>query len=96
MRYFILVILLNSYNIIYSQNSIYNDIGKNRIQYDSFDWEVMYSNNFEFYYNSNALNIAEIASSHLESTFSEFTNNVGHQPFQKTKVFFFLQHNKNN
>lgn len=89
MRYFILVILLNSYNIIYSQNSIYNDIGKNRIQYDSFDWEVMYSNNFEFYYNSNALNIAEIASSHLESTFSEFTNNVGHQPFQKTKVFIY-------
>ena len=88
MRYLIFIYFLIFSLTTYSQNEIYN-IGKNRIQYKSFDWEVMYTNNFEFYYNTNALNIAEIASSFLEDKFSELTNNIGHQPFKKTKVFIY-------
>ena len=89
MRYIIALFFLFSSFFTFSQNSIYNSLGKNRIQYNSLNWEVMYSNNFEFYYNSNALNIVEIAALHLETTFSEYTNNIGHQPFQKTKVFIY-------
>ncbi len=89
MRNLILIFLLIISNIVYSQNSIYNEMGKNRIQYESFNWEVIYTNNFEVYYNSNSLNIAEIASNHLENNFSSLTNYVGHQPFQKTKVFIY-------
>ena len=88
MRYLIFIYFFTFSLAAYSQNEIYN-IGKNRIQYKSFDWEVMYTNNFEFYYNTNALNIAEIASSFLEDKFSELTNNIGHQPFKKTKVFIY-------
>ena len=88
MRYLIFIFLYTFSLTTYSQNEIYN-IGKNRIQYKSFDWEVMYTNNFEFYYITNALNIAEIASSFLEEKFSELTNNIGHQPFKKTKVFIY-------
>ena len=88
MRYLIFIYFFTFSLTAYSQNEIYN-IGKNRIQYKSFDWEVMYTNNFEFYYNTNALNIAEIASSFLEDKFSELTNNIGHQPFKKTKVFIY-------
>lgn len=88
MRYLIFIYFFTFSLTAYSQNEIYN-IGKNRIQYKSFDWEVMYTNNFEFYYNANALNIAEIASSFLEDKFSELTNNIGHQPFKKTKVFIY-------
>ena len=88
MRYLIFIYFFTFSLSAYSQNEIYN-IGKNRIQYKSFDWEVMYTNNFEFYYNANALNIAEIASSFLEDKFSELTNNIGHQPFKKTKVFIY-------
>ena len=88
MRYLIFIFFYTFSLTTYSQNEIYN-IGKNRIQYKSFDWEVMYTNNFEFYYNTNALNIAEIASSFLEEKFSELTNNIGHQPFKKTKVFIY-------
>ena len=88
MRFLIFIYLFTFSLSALSQNEIYN-IGKNRIQYKSFDWEVMYSNNFEFYYNANALNIAEIASSFLEDKFSELTNNIGHQPFKKTKVFIY-------
>ena len=88
MRYLIFIYFFTFSLTAYSQNEIYN-IDKNRIQYKSFDWEVMYTNNFEFYYNANALNIAEIASSFLEDKFSELTNNIGHQPFKKTKIFIY-------
>ena len=87
-KYIIIFFLILSNNLL-SQSSIYNRIGKNRIQYESFKWEVIYTNNFEIYYNTNSLNIAEIASEHLENNFSSLTNNVGHQPFQKTKIFIY-------
>ena len=64
-KYIIIFFLILSNNLL-SQSSIYNKIGKNRIQYESFDWEVIYSNNFEIYYNTNSLYIAEIVSKHLE------------------------------
>ena len=89
MQKFLIIILLVISNKLFSQNSFYNEIGKNRIQFESFNWDVSYTNNFEIYYNSNSLYIAEIASKHLESNFTSLTNNVGHQPFQKTKIFIY-------
>ena len=69
--------------------SFYNEIGKNRIQYESFRWKGIYTNNFEIYFNNNSDKIAEIASDHLEKNFLSLTSYVGHQPFKKTKVFIF-------
>ena len=51
-------------SIAVSQSSFYNEIGKNRIQYESFRWKVIYTNNFEIYFNNNSDKIAEIASDH--------------------------------
>ena len=87
-RLFYILFILISYSS-FSQSSIYNDIGKNRIQYNSFKWEILFSNNFEIYYNSNSRLIAETAAKHLETNFSKLTTNIGHQPFQKTKVFIY-------
>ena len=72
-----------------SQNSFYNKIGKNRIQYKSFKWNVVHTNNFEIYYNSNNEKVEKIVSEHLENNFSKMTSLVGHQPYTKTKVFIF-------
>ena len=87
-RLFYILFILISYSS-FSQSSIYNEIGKNRIQYNSFKWEILFSNNFEIYYNSNSRIIAETAAKHLETNFSRLTTNIGHQPFQKTKVFIY-------
>lgn len=87
-RLFYIFFILISYSS-FSQSSIYNEIGKNRIQYNSFKWEILFSNNFEIYYNSNSRIIAETAAKHLETNFSRLTTNIGHQPFQKTKVFIY-------
>ena len=67
--------------------SFYNEIGKNGIQYKNFNWKVIYSNNFELYFNDGSENIANIALDHIEENFSKLSSNVGHQPFKKTKIF---------
>jgi len=85
----IFLLFFFSSSIAVSQSSFYNEIGKNRIQYESFRWKVIYTNNFEIYFNNNSDKIAEIASDHLEKNFLSLTSYVGHQPFKKTKVFIF-------
>ena len=72
-----------------SQSSFYNEIGKNGIQYKNFKWKVIYSNNFELYFNDGSENIANIALDHIEENFSNLSSNVGHQPFKKTKIFIY-------
>ena len=89
MRYLLILFFSFLSFKVYSQNSFYNNIGKNRIQYKSFKWNVVYTNNFEIYYNSDNDKVERIASEHLENNFSKMTSLVGHQPFTKTKVFIF-------
>lgn len=74
---------------LWSQSSFYSEYGKNRIQYKSVKWSIIYSNNFEVYYNNNGKDLGEIASKYLEGKFREITSLVGHQPTKKTKVFIF-------
>ena len=80
--------ILHSINLC-SQSSFYSEYGKNRIQYKSVKWSIIYSNNFEVYYNNNEKDLADLASKYLENNFREMTSLVGHQPIKKTKVFIF-------
>jgi len=89
MRILITYFLLLQSFIGLSQSSFYNEIGKNGIQYKNFKWKVIYSNNFELYFNDGSENIANIALDHIEENFSKLSSNVGHQPFKKTKIFIY-------
>ena len=70
MRILITYFLLLQSFIGLSQSSFYNEIGKNGIQYKNFKWKVIYSNNFELYFNDGSENIANIALDHIEENFS--------------------------
>ena len=74
---------------MFSQSSFYQDIGKNRVQYKSFKWKVIYSNNFELYFNEGSENIAEEALRFIEKKFPIHTSEIGHRPFKKTKIFIY-------
>ena len=89
MRY-ILILTLSFFSFkAFTQNSFYNNIGKNRIQYKSSKWNVINTNNFEIYFNTKNYKVESIATEHLEKNFSKITSLVGHQPYTKTKVFIF-------
>ncbi len=89
MRLILFIFFLIISENLFSQNSIFNDLGQNRIQFQTFDWELISSKNFEIYYNSERRNTGELTSKHLEEKFSEFTSSIGHQPYQKIKVFVY-------
>lgn len=64
----ITLFLINSFSA-FTQSSFYNEIGKNGIQYKNFKWKVIYSNNFELYFNDGSELIANIAMNHIEKNF---------------------------
>ena len=88
MRYIIFFLLLQ-YFTVSSQSSFYQDIGKNRIQYKSFKWKVIYSNNFELYFNEGSENIANEALKFIEKKFPIHSSEIGHLPFKKSKIFIY-------
>ena len=74
---------------VISQSSIYNEYGKNRIQFKIFEWKYLSSENFNIYYHDNGKIYAEIAIKELEDNFNFITNFIGHYPNSKTKIFIF-------
>ena len=89
MRLLLIIFFLAYSTLASGQSSFYNEIGKNGIQYKSFKWKVIYSNNFELYFNDGSESIANIALGHIEKKFTELSSDVGHQPFKKTKIFIY-------
>ena len=88
MRYIVIFFLFQCFTV-FSQSSFYQDIGKNRVQYKSFKWKVIYSNNFELYFNEGSENIAEEALKFIEKKFPIHSSEIGHLPFKKSKIFIY-------
>ena len=63
--------------------------GKNRIQYRTFKWEYVSSENFDVYYYDNRRKVATEAIQYLESEFDRITDLIGYPPYLKTKVFLY-------
>src|SRR4051812_48695417 len=63
--------------------------GRNRIQYKTFEWQYLSSENFDVYYYDNRRKVAQEAIQFLESEFDRITDLIGYPPYLKTKVFLY-------
>lgn len=63
--------------------------GKNRMQYRTFNWQYITSENFDVYYYDGRREIATQAIQYLELEFDRITDLVGYSPYYKTKVFLY-------
>ncbi len=63
--------------------------GKNRVQYRTFDWKYVSSENFDVYYYDERRKVATEATQYLESEFDRITDLIGYPPYLKTKVFLY-------
>ena len=63
--------------------------GKNRVQYRSFDWYVLTSNNFEIYYYQGGLNLANQTAQLAEVEFDRVTEVLGYTPYNRVKIFLY-------
>lgn len=63
--------------------------GKNRVQYRTFNWQYISSDNFDVYYYDERRKVATEATQYLESEFDRITDLIGYPPYLKTKVFLY-------
>ncbi|WP_169662641.1 PD40 domain-containing protein [Flammeovirga yaeyamensis] len=63
--------------------------GKNRVQYEVFDWSYIETEHFELYYYGYGITIAKIAGEIAEREYQYLTETIGHAPFYKTKVLVY-------
>lgn len=65
--------------------------GKNRIQYQNFDWKYISSQNFDIYYYDDNERLARLTAYYAESAFIEVSDLVGYSPYFKTKIYVYSQ-----
>lgn len=63
--------------------------GKNRVQYEIFDWSFIETEHFELYYYGYGITIAKIAGEIAEREYQNITETVGYAPYYKTKILVY-------
>ncbi len=63
--------------------------GKNRVQYKSFNWQFLASQNFEVFYYEGGEALARLTATLAEQDFSNITDMVGFAPYSKIKIFVY-------
>lgn len=74
----------------FAQNFFHpNQFGKNRLQYQRFDWHYIETPHFEIYYYNNGYTIAKIAAAMAEEDYNKLTSLVGFAPYFKSQIFLY-------
>ena len=63
--------------------------GKNRIQFQRFEWSYLSSDNFDVFYYGERKRVAGEVVEYLEGEFDRITDLIGYPPYLKTKVFLY-------
>jgi Tol biopolymer transport system component len=84
----LLLALMFSLNLVQAQRAL-ETFGKNRIQYDQFEWRYLDSENFDVYFYRGGEDIAREVTIFLESEFERITDLIGYPPYAKTRVFLY-------
>lgn len=91
-RYFFFIFLFfGVLQLSYSQ-SYQESFGKNRIQYQNFEWSVINTDNFDIYYYPESKKAAIIAANYAENEFERVADFVGYAPFSRIKLIVYASH----
>ncbi|MBL3657090.1 translocation protein TolB [Fulvivirga sediminis] len=63
--------------------------GRNRLQYEQFEWKFLSSDNFDIYFYEGNDKIANDVTEYLEDEFEKITDLIGYPPYSKTKIFLY-------
>ncbi len=86
--YCLLTILLLSTNI-YSQFYFF---GRNKVQYEKFDWRILKTEHFDIYYNHDFEEMAEIGAQHAEEAYSSLKIKFDHVVTRRIPLIFYNTH----
>jgi len=81
---FVLIFSLNSF--LYSQFYFF---GRNKVQYDEFDWKVLHTKHFDIYYYSEISEIAEVGGTYAENAFEDLKGEFDNIIIRKIPLIFY-------
>ncbi len=68
--------------------------GRNKVQYDKFDWKVLRTKHFDIYYYGQMEEIASIGASIAEETFTEYKSKFDYIITHRIPLIFYNTHNQ--
>ena len=72
----------------------YFPFGKNRVQYDEFDWRTIKSKHFDvYYYSAQNYELAEFAAMSIESAYKQLEEDFDHEISDRISVIIYDSHN---
>lgn len=63
--------------------------GKNRVQYQRFEWKILKTNNFEIYHHGAGTPLATLAAQYAESEIDRITEVLGYTLYNRIKIFLY-------
>jgi Tol biopolymer transport system component len=85
--FFVLLFLLSE--IAFAQFYFF---GRNKVQYDKFDWRVLRTDNFDIYYYNETEEIAEIGAYYAEEIYDELKVKLNHVVTRRVPLIFYNTH----
>ncbi len=82
----LVLILFFSTDCIYSQ---FYYFGRNKVQYEKFDWKVLRTDHFDIYYYNEMEEIAEIGAATAEEAYQEYKVKFNHLVSRKIPLIFY-------
>src|SRR5690625_2620544 len=74
-------------------NDQYVNIGKNRFQYDDFDWRYIETDQFDiYYYDEKNYHLAQFTAETVESSLMQLTEDIGEQLTDRIPVIIYDSH----
>ena len=67
--------------------------GKNKVNYTSFDWQYLQTENFDIYYSQGGRDIALMASRFAEDSYASISKNWGYSPRNRVPLLIYNSHN---
>lgn len=75
-------------------NAQYFPFGKNRVQYDEFEWRVIKSKHFDiYYYSEQNYKLAEFAAMSIESAYKQISEDFDHEISDRISLIVYDSHN---
>mgnify|MGYP000464333834 CR=1 FL=1 len=88
-RLIVLSFFLSSLALAQSAQEQY---GKNRIQYQNFQWNVINTDNFDIYFYPQSKNAAIWAANYAENEYERIADFLGYAPYQRIKLIIYATH----
>lgn len=66
--------------------------GRNKVQYDNFEWHVLKTEHFDIYYYPEMSELAEIGAAYAEEAYHRLTNKFDHDINRRVPLIFYSNH----